>query len=122
MPPEITGLWQVEARANPHFGAYRRLELFYVDNWSLNLDRVILVATVEQMSKAVRSLFGSSDDASNVTALESVELAPDADSDVRIPGAARVADLLARSEPHVPRLRPCPTDFECRDVARRDRC
>lgn len=57
MPPGITGLWQVEARDNPHFGAYRRLDLFYVDNWSLNLDLVILVATIEQvLSKAVRSL------------------------------------------------------------------
>ncbi len=57
MPPGITGLWQVEARDNPHFGAYRRLDLFYVDNWSLNLDLVILVATVEQvLSKAVRTL------------------------------------------------------------------
>ncbi len=61
MPPGITGLWQVEARDNPHFGAYRRLDLFYVDNWSLNLDLVILLATVEQVvSKAVRSLFGRS--------------------------------------------------------------
>lgn len=59
MPPGITGLWQVEARDNPHFGAYRRLDLFYVDNWSLNLDLVILMATVEQvLSKAVRALFG----------------------------------------------------------------
>ena len=58
MPPGITGLWQVEARDNPHFGAYRRLDLFYVDNWSLNLDIIILVATVEQvLSKAVRTLF-----------------------------------------------------------------
>ena len=54
----MTGLWQVEARDNPHFGAYRRLDLFYVDNWSLNLDLVILVATIEQvLSKAVRTLF-----------------------------------------------------------------
>jgi lipopolysaccharide/colanic/teichoic acid biosynthesis glycosyltransferase len=59
MPPGITGLWQVEARDNPHFGAYRRLDLFYVDNWSMNLDLVILVATVEQvLSKAVRALSG----------------------------------------------------------------
>jgi exopolysaccharide biosynthesis polyprenyl glycosylphosphotransferase len=57
MRPGITGLWQVEARDNPHFGAYRRLDLFYVDNWSLNLDLVILVATAEQVvAKAVRSL------------------------------------------------------------------
>jgi exopolysaccharide biosynthesis polyprenyl glycosylphosphotransferase len=57
MRPGITGLWQVEARDNPHFGAYRRLDLFYIDNWSINLDLVILVATVEQvLSKSVRSL------------------------------------------------------------------
>ena len=64
MPPGITGLWQVEARDNPHFGAYRRLDLFYVDNWSLNLDLVIMVATVEQvLSKAVRTLFRRGDEA-----------------------------------------------------------
>ena len=28
------GLWQVEARDNPSFDAYRRLDLFYVENWS----------------------------------------------------------------------------------------
>ena len=57
MPPGITGLWQVEARDNPHFGAYRRLDLFYVDNWSLMLDLVIIVATIEQViAKAVRTL------------------------------------------------------------------
>ncbi len=60
MPPGITGLWQVEARDNPNFGAYRRLDLFYVDNWSLNLDFVILIATVEQvLSKAWRTLTGA---------------------------------------------------------------
>ena len=63
MPPGITGLWQVEARDNPHFGAYRRLDLFYVDNWSLNLDLVILVATFEQvLSRAARTLLRRRDD------------------------------------------------------------
>jgi exopolysaccharide biosynthesis polyprenyl glycosylphosphotransferase len=75
MPPGITGLWQVEARDNPHFGAYRRLDLFYVDNWSLNLDLVILVATVEQvLSKAVRTLLrrsSLSDSMAQVTPLDS---------------------------------------------------
>jgi exopolysaccharide biosynthesis polyprenyl glycosylphosphotransferase len=47
--PGITGLWQVEARDNPAFDAYRRLDLFYVDNWSLSLDIVIMVGTAEQM-------------------------------------------------------------------------
>jgi exopolysaccharide biosynthesis polyprenyl glycosylphosphotransferase len=46
VPPGITGLWQVEARDNPSFGAYRRLDLFYVENWSVGLDLGILLATV----------------------------------------------------------------------------
>lgn len=57
MRPGITGLWQVEARDNPHFGAYRRLDLFYVDNWTLGLDFVILIATIEQvLAKGIRSI------------------------------------------------------------------
>jgi lipopolysaccharide/colanic/teichoic acid biosynthesis glycosyltransferase len=47
--PGITGLWQVEARDNPSFEAYRRLDLFYVENWSLALDLIILLGTVEQV-------------------------------------------------------------------------
>lgn len=47
--PGITGLWQVEARDNPSFDAYRRLDLFYVENWSLALDLVILLATADHI-------------------------------------------------------------------------
>jgi exopolysaccharide biosynthesis polyprenyl glycosylphosphotransferase len=47
--PGITGLWQVEARDNPSFDAYRRLDLFYVDNWSLLLDLVILLGTIDHV-------------------------------------------------------------------------
>lgn len=47
--PGITGLWQVEARDNPSFEAYRRLDLFYVENWSIALDLMIVVATIEQL-------------------------------------------------------------------------
>jgi exopolysaccharide biosynthesis polyprenyl glycosylphosphotransferase len=46
MRPGITGLWQIEARDNPSFSAYRRLDLAYVDNWSLRLDLAILTSTV----------------------------------------------------------------------------
>ena len=44
--PGITGLWQLEARDNPSFHAYRRLDLLYVENWSIGLDLFILLATV----------------------------------------------------------------------------
>ncbi|MCU1458210.1 MAG: sugar transferase [Actinomycetia bacterium] len=45
VPPGITGLWQVEARDNPEFGVYRRLDLFYVENWSVGLDLAIMAET-----------------------------------------------------------------------------
>ena len=48
--PGITGLWQVEARDNPHFDAYQRLDLFYVENWSLALDMVIMLATFDHLA------------------------------------------------------------------------
>ncbi len=54
MRPGITGLWQVEARDNPSFSAYRRLDLAYVDDWSLGLDAAILAGTAHQL--VVRSL------------------------------------------------------------------
>lgn len=47
--PGITGLWQVEARDNPSFAAYRRFDLFYLENWTVTLDLAILVATVQRV-------------------------------------------------------------------------
>jgi exopolysaccharide biosynthesis polyprenyl glycosylphosphotransferase len=47
--PGITGLWQVEGRDNPFFAAYRRFDLFYLQNWSIALDLIILLATVESV-------------------------------------------------------------------------
>ena len=47
--PGITGLWQVEARDNASFEAYERLDLFYVDNWSIALDLMILIGTVDHV-------------------------------------------------------------------------
>ena len=57
--PGITGLWQVEARDSPSFEAYRRLDMFYVENWSLTLDVMIILGTVEQiLSRFVRIIVG----------------------------------------------------------------
>ena len=55
--PGITGLWQVEARDNPHFSAYRRYDLFYLENWSVSLDLAILVATVQRVLLRGTELF-----------------------------------------------------------------
>jgi lipopolysaccharide/colanic/teichoic acid biosynthesis glycosyltransferase len=47
--PGLTGLWQVEGRDNPSFAAYRRFDLFYLQNWSVALDIIILASTVESV-------------------------------------------------------------------------
>ncbi len=62
MRPGITGLWQSEARDNPAFSAYRRLDLFYVDNWSLGLDLSILANTAHAVSvRALKSILPKRD-------------------------------------------------------------
>lgn len=58
--PGITGLWQVEAGDSPSFHAYRRLDLFYVDNWSVAMDLTIILATVGLvLRRAARFASGS---------------------------------------------------------------
>jgi lipopolysaccharide/colanic/teichoic acid biosynthesis glycosyltransferase len=44
--PGITGMWQVNGRSNASFEDYARLDLYYVDNWSLLTDLAIIVKTV----------------------------------------------------------------------------
>ena len=52
--PGMTGLWQVEARDKASFEAYRRLDLFYVENWSVWLDVAILFKTVGAVLRRLR--------------------------------------------------------------------
>jgi exopolysaccharide biosynthesis polyprenyl glycosylphosphotransferase len=98
--PGITGLWQVEARSNASFNAYRRLDLHYVENWSLGLDLRILLATAEQVvvSLALVPLRllrrNSSADAivsrsAEVPAKNSPRLVP-----TRIPGSESLVDVV----------------------------
>jgi exopolysaccharide biosynthesis polyprenyl glycosylphosphotransferase len=44
--PGITGMWQVNGRSNASFEDYVRLDLYYVDNWSLLTDLAIVAKTV----------------------------------------------------------------------------
>jgi exopolysaccharide biosynthesis polyprenyl glycosylphosphotransferase len=58
--PGVTGLWQVEARDKPSFDAYRRLDLFYVENWSILLDLAIVIDTVPAvLDRGLRAMFGT---------------------------------------------------------------
>lgn len=44
--PGITGMWQVSGRYTTSIETYARLDLYYVDNWSLVTDIAILARTV----------------------------------------------------------------------------
>jgi lipopolysaccharide/colanic/teichoic acid biosynthesis glycosyltransferase len=44
--PGITGMWQVNGRSTSSFEDYERLDLYYVDNWSLTTDLVIVAKTI----------------------------------------------------------------------------
>ncbi|MCP5028344.1 MAG: sugar transferase [Actinomycetia bacterium] len=44
--PGITGMWQVSGRSEASFAEYVRLDLYYVDNWSLLVDTAILLKTI----------------------------------------------------------------------------
>lgn len=43
--PGITGMWQVSGRSDTTFDEYKRLDLYYVDNWSLAHDARIVCKT-----------------------------------------------------------------------------
>jgi exopolysaccharide biosynthesis polyprenyl glycosylphosphotransferase len=50
--PGITGLWQVSGRSELPFEDYVRLDLFYIENWSLAYDLFILAKTVPTLVTA----------------------------------------------------------------------
>jgi len=49
MKPGITGLWQVSGRNRLPFDEMVRLDLFYIENWSLLLDLKIILQTLPVM-------------------------------------------------------------------------
>ena len=47
MKPGLTGLWQVSGRSDiRNFEEVVKLDVTYIDNWSLGLDMRILVKTI----------------------------------------------------------------------------
>jgi exopolysaccharide biosynthesis polyprenyl glycosylphosphotransferase len=55
--PGVTGLWQVEANHKASFEEYRRLDLFYVDNWSVAMDLAVVIDTIPVIGRrALRAL------------------------------------------------------------------
>ena len=48
--PGMTGLWQVSGRSDLSWTEAIRLDLYYVDNWSMIQDLIILSRTVGAVS------------------------------------------------------------------------
>ncbi len=46
VPPGLTGMWQVSGRSDSSFETYKRMDLYYVDNWSFLHDLTICIRTV----------------------------------------------------------------------------
>lgn len=46
VPPGMTGLWQVSGRSRLSFAEMVRLDLFYIENWSLALDISLILRTI----------------------------------------------------------------------------
>jgi lipopolysaccharide/colanic/teichoic acid biosynthesis glycosyltransferase len=44
--PGLTGMWQVHGRSDSSFAEYERLDLYYVDNWSIVTDVAIMLRTI----------------------------------------------------------------------------
>ena len=49
MKPGITCIWQVSGRNNIPFEQWMRLDMQYIDNWSLKLDLMIFIKTIKVM-------------------------------------------------------------------------
>jgi exopolysaccharide biosynthesis polyprenyl glycosylphosphotransferase len=47
--PGVTGLWQVSGRSNLSWEQSLRLDLYYVENWSITSDLLIILRTVKAM-------------------------------------------------------------------------
>ena len=50
--PGLTGLWQISGRSDLSWSESVRLDLRYVENWSLALDMVVLWKTVRAVLTA----------------------------------------------------------------------
>ncbi len=46
VPPGLTGMWQVPGRSDLTFDEMVRLDLFYIENWSVPLDLATLMRTI----------------------------------------------------------------------------
>ncbi|HON52552.1 MAG TPA: sugar transferase, partial [Bacteroidales bacterium] len=51
MKPGITCIWQVSGRNNIPFERWMKLDLQYIDTWSLRLDFMLILKTIKTIIK-----------------------------------------------------------------------
>jgi lipopolysaccharide/colanic/teichoic acid biosynthesis glycosyltransferase len=51
MKPGITCIWQASERNNFSFEEWIKLDLQYIDNWSLKLDFILILKTIKAIFK-----------------------------------------------------------------------
>ena len=49
--PGLTGLWQVSGRSNVNFDEWVKLDIYYIENWSLWMDLGIMIKTLPAVLK-----------------------------------------------------------------------
>ena len=54
--PGVTGMWQVSGRSNASFAHDARMDLYYVDNWSLFTDIGLVFRTIPDPAQVARGL------------------------------------------------------------------
>jgi lipopolysaccharide/colanic/teichoic acid biosynthesis glycosyltransferase len=54
--PGLTCLWQIKGRSNTSFDEWIRLDLEYIDKWSLRLDFSILLHTVPVLMRGTGAM------------------------------------------------------------------
>lgn len=52
MRPGLTCLWQINGRSHRHFNEWMRLDLQYIDEWSIWLDFKIMLRTIPELIRA----------------------------------------------------------------------
>ena len=103
----------MEARDNPAFEAYRRLDLFYVENWSLALDLMILLGTIDHIVlRPIVKVVYSREDRRRTEAIAALQT-------VRDEGVAAVRPRWPAARPAEGCRRAAPIWQTCGDALRR---
>ena len=94
--PGITGLWQVSGRSNLSWEESVKLDLYYVENWSVTTDFVILAKTVTRGAQEGRGVLAASSGSAWGSSASIVMPSPKSGTPTAAPGTPRPRPALPR--------------------------